>query len=290
MLRTAAVLALVATPVAAADPFDFKDGDRVVLVGSTLVEREQKSGYWELALTLKNKDKNVTFRNLGWSGDTVHAEARGRFDYADPAKCFDQLLSLTKELKPTVIVVCYGQNESFDGKDGVERFRVGLKKLLDALAPTGARVVLVSPTPFVKAAGLPDPAARNADLALYVDAVKGVAQRRGLEFVDLFGKWTVTHRYTSPETFAVTDNGIHLTPDGYRVTAGTLFGRLAEPGDEPLRAKIVEKNRLFFHRWRPQNETYLFGFRKHEQGKNAAEVAAFDPLVAAAEAEIAALK
>ena len=25
----------------------------------------------------------------------------------------------------------------------------------------------------------------------------------------------------------------------------------------------------FFHRWRPQNETYLFGFRKHEQGKNA---------------------
>ena len=48
----------------------------------------------------------------------------------------------------------------------------------------------------------------------------------------------------------------------------------------------MAKNQLFFHRWRPQNETYLFGFRKHEQGKNAAEVAAFDPLVAAAEAEL----
>ena len=49
---------------------------------------------------------------------------------------------------------------------------------------------------------------------------------------------------------------------------------------------IVEKNQLFFYKWRPQNETYLFGFRKHEQGKNAKEVAEFDPLVAKVEAEI----
>jgi len=49
---------------------------------------------------------------------------------------------------------------------------------------------------------------------------------------------------------------------------------------------VRKKNELYFYRWRPQNETYLFGFRKHEQGKNAREVAEFDPLVAAAEAEI----
>ena len=41
---------------------------------------------------------------------------------------------------------------------------------------------------------------------------------------------------------------------------------------EALRALIVAKNRLYFHRWRPQNETYLFGFRKHEQGQNAVEI------------------
>ncbi len=49
---------------------------------------------------------------------------------------------------------------------------------------------------------------------------------------------------------------------------------------------MVAKNELFFYRWRPQNETYLFGFRKHEQGKNAKEVAEFDPLVSKAEEEI----
>ncbi len=55
---------------------------------------------------------------------------------------------------------------------------------------------------------------------------------------------------------------------------------------ERLRRLIVEKNLLYFHRWRPQNETYLFGFRKQEQGQNAREIPQFDPLVAKAEEEI----
>lgn len=41
----------------------------------------------------------------------------------------------------------------------------------------------------------------------------------------------------------------------------------------------AEKNMMFFHRHRPQNETYLFLFRKHEQGNNAVEVPRFDPIV-----------
>jgi hypothetical protein len=47
---------------------------------------------------------------------------------------------------------------------------------------------------------------------------------------------------------------------------------------------------LFFHRWRPQNETYIFGFRKHEQGNNAVEIPQFDPLVTQIETEIDKLK
>src|SRR5205823_423076 len=58
---------------------------------------------------------------------------------------------------------------------------------------------------------------------------------------------------------------------------------------EKLRQTIVEKNRLYFNRWRPQNETYLFGFRKAEQGKNAVEIPQFDPLVEQLEKEIARL-
>jgi hypothetical protein len=69
---------------------------------------------------------------------------------------------------------------------------------------------------------------------------------------------------------------------------------VARPQDtdqlEKLRQAVIEKNRLFFHRWRPANETYLYGFRKHEQGNNGVEPPMFDKLVEKAEAAIAELK
>ena len=57
-----------------------------------------------------------------------------------------------------------------------------------------------------------------------------------------------------------------------------------------LRETIIRKNELFFHRWRPENRTYLFGFRKYEQGQNAREIPQFDPLVQAEEEKIAKLR
>ena len=73
--------------------------------------------------------------------------------------------------------------------------------------------------------------------------------------------------------------------DGVLVGAGAEFEQSAK-----LREAIIRKNRLYFHRWRPQNVTYLFLFRKHEQGQNAKEVPQFDPLVAEAEETIQKLK
>lgn len=59
---------------------------------------------------------------------------------------------------------------------------------------------------------------------------------------------------------------------------------------EKLRIAIGLKNELFFHRYRPQNETYLFLFRKHEQGNNAVEIPEFDKLIGNKEKEIEQLK
>lgn len=275
-------------------PFAIEDGDRIVWIGNTLVEREQRYGYWETALHAAYPTKRFTFRNLGWSGDTVHGDARAGFD--TPEKGFERLVSLTLELKPSVILVSYGQNESFDGEAGLPRFEKGLSKLLDALKPANARVVLMTPLPFEVCPGYlaADPqAARNAVLDRYRDVIRETAAARGLNCFDA-PRWFASSLDKKP----FTDNGVHLTEDGYRRTAHLLPHFLpvdAQVGDIPetradLRAAVVAKNELFFHRWRPQNETYLFGFRKHEQGKNATEVAEFDPLVKKAEDEIDRLK
>ena len=281
------VLALATTlPAQPAAPakFELKDGDRVVWIGNTLVEREQRYGHWETALHAAFPNANFTFRNLGWSGDTVFGEARASFDA--PAKGFERLVALTLELKPTVILVSYGTNESFEGEAGLPKFDAGLNKLLDALAPAKARVVLMSPTPAEKMPSLPGPDGRNKSLELYRDAIKGVAAKRGLLFADLY-------RECGGSAIPLTENGIHYGETGYSHTAAAFVRALGVQAPsldwnavKPLREAIVEKNQLFFYKWRPQNETYLTGFRKHEQGKNAKEVAEFDPLITKVEDEI----
>lgn len=294
MLLSAAFAMLLGTPAADPQPkpFELKDGDRVVWIGSTLVEREQRYGYWETALLAANPDKNITFRNLGWSGDTVHGEARGRFDFNNPAACFKQIIDQTLALKPTVIFVSYGANEAFEGKEGLPRFEKGLEKLLDALKPSGARFVLFTPVPVEKAAGLPDPKSLNDKLALYADAIRTTAEKRGLPVGDLFHNF---QNIREPGPF--TDNGLHLTEDGYKAFAP--FFKRSLPGSgmagtseqrEKLRQAVIAKNEQFFNKWRPQNETYLTGFRKHEQGRNAKEIAEFDPFIQKAEDEISKLR
>ena len=61
--------------------FGFKDGDLICFLGNTVIERAQKYGHVEAALTLAaaSEGKSVKFRNLGWSGDTVFGHARSYF-------------------------------------------------------------------------------------------------------------------------------------------------------------------------------------------------------------------
>ncbi|MFM7606631.1 MAG: hypothetical protein ACKO8Z_15720, partial [Prosthecobacter sp.] len=90
---------------------------------------------------------------------------------------------------------------------------------------------------------------------------------------------------------------LHYTQAGYEKLAVELLRGLGlkipeapSLALEKLRKAVIDKNALFFNRWRPQNETYLFGFRKHEQGQNAKEIPMFDPLIAQGDASIQKLK
>ena len=94
-----------------------------------------------------------------------------------------------------------------------------------------------------------------------------------------------------PQTADLTEDRLHPSELGFEHLAEPLADRLvggtASAKKNPLlKTKIVAKNQLFFHRYRPQNETYLFLFRKHEQGNNASEIPEFDPLIQAADEQI----
>ncbi len=272
----------------AAQSWELRDGDRLVLLGGTFVEREGQLGHIETALTAAYPDRKIVFRNLGWSGDTVWAESRGLFD--QPAAGYQRMIELVMEQKPTVIIFAYGQNESFAGEAGLAAFVQQFEKLCDDVKPTSARLAFITPHLFEKATPpLPDASRNNDNLRLYADAIRKLAGRREGAVIDL------TKALES--VGGRTENGIHLSMLGYRAAGDALvraMGRspagLTSEIEAALRAKIVSKNTWFFHRWRPQNVTYLFLFRKHEQGNNAIEIPQFDPLIEADENEIARLK
>jgi lysophospholipase L1-like esterase len=342
------VLALTLAALACSQSPPIAPGDRLVWLGGTLVEQEIRTGDWELEIARAFPGGKIVVRNLGWSGDTLLGEARAGF--GSPADGFKALVAQTLALKPTVIWLQYGTNEAFADPLDIAGFRTRYEKLLEALAPAKARIVLVIPPPLEqRPLPLPDAGPANAKLALLAGEIGSIAKARGHGLISLEKLWI-----DAPA--GQTTNGLQMGAGGYRATA-TAFAKafgvssasnstlvlkagnqevvdkvLPNPGQSrlvqvqgletgkhellingeavasadasqwamgvpvgkgapwnqaaKLREAIVTKNMQFFHRWRPQNETYLFGFRKHEQGNNAREIPQFDPFIEKAEAEI----
>ena len=272
----------------------FEKEDRVVLLGNTFFEREGNYGHIETQLTAALPEMDLIVRNMGWSGDSVFGHARSFF--GPPQEGLDRLKANLDIVKPTVVVFNYGAVAAFEGDKGLEEFVAGYEKLIDMVTEsTGARAIVMSPPPCESLGDpLPDMTEQNNRLATYRDAIKGLAKRKGLPFADLFaqlgeGKWQDGGPFT--------ENGVHFTKEGYAAIAPAVVQSLGlNPAtlnadqSKALRTAITEKNFLFFNRWRPQNETYLRGFRKHEQGQNARELPMFDPLILEKEKEISALK
>jgi lysophospholipase L1-like esterase len=374
VLLASALMAAIAGRAARADqPFAFGASERIVFVGNDFFDHETTDCYIETALTARFPEKNLTFRNLGYSGDTVLADARilcaGWDNFGPPDQGFNRLHDLIVHLQPTIIFVAYGMNESFAGPAGLPEFQKNLDRMLDMLSESKARLILISPIAHQKMPSpMPDPAAHNRDLESYAKAIESTAAKRGCLYIDLFHASALS-----------TNDGIHLTAEGYRQAAGRIENELGfEPGapfanisagenqdgksngltpanikkipdglqfmltdrtlpgsapilhvgglsdgqyelragdtivatgsagewskgvaleKEPsidqrskLRALIVQKNFDFFNYWRAQNDTYILGYRRHEQGKNAPEVAQFEKMSQDADVQIASLR
>ena len=181
ILFLATLCPLLAFAAAPTKPFEMRDGDRVVFLGDTLMEREKDYGYIELMMTLRFPERNVTFRNLGWSADTPVGISRVSFDWPKgEGEMFRVLMEQVKQVQPTVVVLGYGMASSFDGAAGLEKFTADYHKLIDgilALNPQ-TRFILLSPIRHEKLPPpLPDPARHNEMLASYTKAIQGVAEK-----------------------------------------------------------------------------------------------------------------
>jgi len=315
-------LIVLASPILAQEPAPLlKSNDRVAFIGNTLVERARLHGQLETGLQLAAGPdvKGLVFRNLGWSGDSVFGDARSYF--GPPSEGRDRLVRNLGEIKPTVVFLTYGTEtaisvdqgwtgESANGAakasgSGLEAskalFLQGYQALLDsvrsACGESLREIVLVSPPPLENlGAPLPDQTTNNRNLASIREGIRDLAKKNNTRFVDLFAALGGDAFDGTVANPPLTEDGVNHGEAGHALVARELVKGLGYPESpltqndkgtlDSLRAVIIEKDRLFFHRWRPANETYLFLFRKHEQGRNAKEIPMFDPLIAAQEKKV----
>ena len=266
-------------------------GERIVFLGNGLAERDVYFGWLETELHLRFPDQKLIVRNMGRPGDTpgfrphparvsqwafpgaaqFHPELNSHFGkgfYPTP----DQWLT---HLKADTILAFFGYNESFDGPGRVANFEAELdafakhtlSKAYNGVA--APRLVLVSPIAFENLSAtrdLPDGVQENARLALYTDAIRRVAGRHGLTFVDLFN--ATKTRYAKPGLPALTLNGFLPTEAGYAELGAMLadgaFGptpRAAKGTPALVNAAVREKDYFWNNDYNLVNGVHTHGQR-----------------------------
>jgi mono/diheme cytochrome c family protein/lysophospholipase L1-like esterase/glucose/arabinose dehydrogenase len=274
--RALALLGLIAAPAAAQLPL--REGDRICSIGNGLADRMQHDGWVETLIHKAAPDQKFSFRNLGFTGDTVTKRPRNK-GFASP----EEYLS---HCEADVIFVFFGYNESFAGDAGVSQFKDDLGGMIDRYreqrfnGESPPRFVLFSPIAHEDLGdpNLPNGAANNANLALYTGAIRQVAAEKEVAFVDLFSP-TQT-RYARAER-PLTLNGIHLLPRGNReigeVIAAAVTGKsvTAAAHDEALREAVMDKNWHWHNRYRATDGNDIWGGRsglKFVDGQTNADV------------------
>jgi putative heme-binding domain-containing protein len=253
---------------AATIPVDFRPGEHIALVGGGTGERMSLYGHFEALLHARFPDRELRVRNFCRPADEVALRQRPN-DYAkidDPLTAFG----------PDTFLCFFGYNESFAGPEGVAKFKSDYGTFLaDYAAKYGkegrARFILVSPVAFENSGDpfLPEGRTENTHLALYSQAVREVAEGKGLAFVDVFVPTRTAFDAQPGAQYTVA--GFLLNEAGDRVLGEALdrglFGipspsKLSPPDFQRLREAVNDKSWVHMQNYRMLNGWYVYGGRR----------------------------
>jgi len=222
MKNTFVLTSLVAAAVTALSPrparadFAIHDGDRVVLLGDSITEQRLYTTYLEAYTLTRFPQWKLTFRNIGWGGDT----APGGLNRAER----DML-----PLKPTFVTIDFGMNDH-----GYKAFQEDIFKnyvdkqtqLVALLKQQPARVALVTPQPIEDKRPDPDKDVRNQSLRKMSDGLRDVAAKEGVLFVDQFDPFMAVMlkaRQADPNALIGGGDAVHPGPVGHTVMAWAIL-------------------------------------------------------------------
>lgn len=297
LLPSLVVGALIAaqTNAAISLPLEAEQEERIVIIGNGLGERMLYFPHFETDLHRQFPNKNLIVRNLARPGDTPgfrphpSRESQWAFPGADKFHPeYETHLGIghypspdewLTQLKTDTILAFFGYNESFDGLERVDNFYNELDAWVahslnqQYNGQSAPKLVLFSPIAFEDLSAtmdLPDGKEENIRLAAYTDAIRRVAEKRKVGFVDLFSPTqSLYQREQNPQTI----NGFALTDEGYEnlseILIEGLYGEVKAQemvSREALYGVVEDKNWFWLNDYRILNGVHVYGRRYKPYG------------------------
>src|SRR6266436_4669343 len=236
----AAIFGLIAS--GRAGDFFIKDGDRVVFLGDSITEQRLYTTYIEAYALTRHPNWKLSFRNVGWGGDTSWLRQRAHPDekqlFAADESAQQKMVEgsvgrgLNRDvlpLKPTVVTVKFGMNDHSYQPFREDIFRAYVRsqgEIAKILKEHGARVAFLTPQPIEDKRADPDKDARNESLRKFSDGLKEVCARQGATFVDQFDPYMaimLRERAGNPTALIGGGDAVHPGPIGHTVMAWAVL-------------------------------------------------------------------
>lgn len=245
MLKSFLVSVLAATALghfSRGDDFLIHKGDRVVFLGDSITEQRLYTTYIEGYALSRHPDWDLSFRNVGWGGDTSWLRQRSHPDerklFAADPEAQQQMVEKAVEhglerdvfpLHPTFVTVKFGMNDfSYQAfrPDIFAAYVRSQTEIAKLLKEHGARVAFLTPQPIEEHRPDPDQDVRNQSLRKFSDGLKEVAAKTGTTFVDQFDpymKILLAERAKDPKAFVGAGDAVHPGPKGHTLMAWAVL-------------------------------------------------------------------
>ncbi len=230
-----------ASQAVAAD-FFVRDGDRVVFLGDSITQQRLYTTYIEAYVLTRHPQWKLSFRNVGWGGDTAWLRQRAHpdetqlfaADEATQQRMVDKAVSFGLDrdvlpLKPTAVTVDFGMNDHAYQAFRHDIFGAYVRsqtKIVDVLKSNDVRVALLTPQPIEDKRADPDQDPRDQSLRKFSDGLKDVAAKEDVTFVDEFDPYMAImlhERATNPKVVIGGGDAVHPGPIGHTVMAWAIL-------------------------------------------------------------------
>jgi glucose/arabinose dehydrogenase/mono/diheme cytochrome c family protein len=273
------------------DTIDIPNGAHISLIGGNLGSRMMNYGHFETEMYVRYPEKSLIIRNMCDGGDTPgfrpHASRNLPWAFpgaekfqsefakkSDSEGHFDSPDQWLTNLKTDIIIAFFGFSESFDGKENLENYKNELNAFIQHTLSqkyngvSAPQLIIVSPTAYQDVTHLmdvPKGDSQNENIWLYTQAMKEVADKNKVTFVDAF---TPSKKWYADTDKPLTIDGMQLNGEGYKKLAvylsDEIFGSApskAEANRSLIHEMVMEKNWLWHNDYKIPNGVHVYGRR-----------------------------